>query len=307
MPNRSHFNSAHQGMNALKKAGNIHSSHKGVQVSKKNETKHIVIVDDCLNVLKKIPDKSIQLIICDPPYNIMVADWDIHKNYIEWASEWLSEAERVLSDNGNLVIFGGLQYQAEAGSGDLISIINHLRKNSKMLLVNMIIWNYPNGMSAHRFFANRHEEIIWFGKTKKYYFDLDSVREPFDEATKKAYLRDKRLKPESIEKGKNPTNVWRIGRLNGNSKERVGHETQKPKEVIRRLIKSLSFQGSNILDFFAGSGVTCAVAIEEKRNSISADKSEKVKKYLSSQIKMLKGGDIHPVFEFKNNIQEVLS
>jgi site-specific DNA-methyltransferase (adenine-specific) len=56
-----------------------------------------------------------------------------------------------------------------------------------MLLANLIVWNYPNGMSAQRFFANRHEEIAWFGKTAKYYFDLDSVREPYDEVTKAAY------------------------------------------------------------------------------------------------------------------------
>jgi site-specific DNA-methyltransferase (adenine-specific) len=48
-------------------------------------------------------------------------------------------------------------------------------------------------MSAHRFFANRHEEILLFGKTRKYYFNLDDVRIPFDEKTKKLYSRDKRL------------------------------------------------------------------------------------------------------------------
>ena len=67
-------------------------------------------------------------------------------------------------------------------------------------------------MSAHRFFANRHEEAVWLSKTKKYYFDLDSVRVPFDEATKEMYKKDKRLNPESIDKGKNPTNVWEIER-----------------------------------------------------------------------------------------------
>lgn len=73
-----------------------------------------------------------------------------------------------------------------------------------MLLANLIIWNHPNGMSAQCFFANRHEEIAWFAKTKKYFFDLDAVREPYDEATKAEYLKDKRLKPESVEKGRNP-------------------------------------------------------------------------------------------------------
>jgi DNA modification methylase len=91
--------------------------------------------------------------------------------------------------------------------------------------------------------ANRHEELVWFAKTNKYFFDLDAVREPFDAETKRAYMRDKRLRPESIEKGRNPTNVWRIGRLQGNSLERVGHPTQKPLAIIERLIKSLSYEG----------------------------------------------------------------
>jgi site-specific DNA-methyltransferase (adenine-specific) len=224
------------------------------------------------------------LIICDPPYNIQLAHWDSHLNYIEWASKWLREAERVLTDNGNLVIFGGLQYQSEAGSGDLLSIIHHMRNNSKMLLVNLIIWNYQNGMSAHRFFANRHEEVVWFAKTKSYYFDLDSVRERFDEATKALYKKDKRLNPESIEKGKNPSNVWKIGRLNGNSKERVGHPTQKPREIIQRIIRSMSFPGSIVLDFFAGSGITTRVAIEEGRHSIVADAESKLPNYIKLQM-----------------------
>jgi len=140
-----------------------------------------------------------------------------------WARQWLEESYRVLSDTGNFVVFGGLQYQGEAGSGDLLSIIHDVRQSRLFNMVNLIIWNYANGMSSHRFFANRHEEIVWFTKTKKYFFDLDAVREPFDEETKRAYMKDKRLKPESVEKGRNPTNVWRIPRLNGNSLERVGH------------------------------------------------------------------------------------
>ena len=159
-----------------------------------------------------------------------------------------------------------------------------MRVKSKMRLANLIIWNYPNGMGAQRFFANRHEEIAWFGKTDKYFFDLDAVREPYDEATKKAYLKDKRLLPESIEKGKNPSNVWQMPRLNGNSKERVGHPTQKPRVVIQRLIKALSYPGSTVLDFFAGSGVTTRVAIDEKRHSVSADISSSLHNYLAKQL-----------------------
>ena len=84
--------------------------------------------------------------------------------------------------------------QGKAGNGDLLSILHDVRQRQLFNVVNMIIWNYPNGMSAHRFFANRHEEIIWLSKSSKYFFDLDAVREPFDEETKRAYMKDKSLR-----------------------------------------------------------------------------------------------------------------
>ena len=121
-------------------------------------------------MLKTLPDDSVQLIICDPPYNILMADWDIHEDYVNWANGWLKESKRVLSNTGNLVIFGGLQYQGEAGSGDLLSLIAEVRNKDLFNLVNLIIWNYPNGMSAQRFFANRHEELVWFTKSRKKLF-----------------------------------------------------------------------------------------------------------------------------------------
>lgn len=271
-------------MNALRKRNGLHSSEGGVKERKTFETHHAVLTMDCLDLLRLLPANSVQLIICDPPYNINLAAWDNFKNYVEWAAVWLKEAERVLSSTGNIAIFGGLQYQGEAGTGDLLEILMHMRRHSKMLLANLIIWYYKNGMSAHRFFANRHEEIAWFGKTKKYYFNLDAVRVQFDEETKRAYMRDKRLRPESIEKGKNPTNVWEIGRLNGNAIERVGHPTQKPREVIQRLIRGLSFPGAVVLDFFAGSGVTTRVAIEEGRHSIACDADPGMKSFLKKHI-----------------------
>lgn len=288
MANRSHSNQGHIGMNLLRKNGSLHSSYNDLPSVDLDKTRHSIIARDCFDLLRDIPDESIQLIVCDPPYNINMASWDNYNDYIEWASDWLSEAQRVLAPTGNLVIFGGLQYQDEAGSGDLLTIMSHLRKNSKLKLVNLIVWNYTNGMSAHRFFANRHEEIAWFAKTKKYYFDLDSVREPYDENTKKAYMKDKRLKKETIDKGRNPTNVWRISRLNANSKERVGHPTQKPYAVVQRFVKSLSYESSVVLDFFAGSCVTTRVCIEENRHSIAGDIDKALLCYLEKQLSLIR-------------------
>ena len=286
LANRSHYNKKHFALNMLKKKGLKHSTLQS-DLKIPSKTSHLVLKEDCLKLLKNLPAKSVDLILIDPPYNILMADWDEYSNYVEWADHWLKESERILKPTGNLVIFGGIQFQGEAGSGDLLSLIMHMRSNSKMLLVNMIVWNYPNGMSAHRFFASRHEEIAWFGKTKKYYFDLDAVREPYDRKTQQIYLKDRRLVPESIIKGRNPTNVWRINRLNGNSKERVGHPTQKPKELIRRLIKALTPRGGIVLDYFGGSGTTTRVAIEEGRHSVVSDIEPTIEKYLALHLKQI--------------------
>jgi site-specific DNA-methyltransferase (adenine-specific) len=281
-------------MNRLRKGGRAHSSARAAAAAGAGATSHIVAIGDCLETLRKIPSGSIQLVICDPPYNINVAAWDELAHYVDWAGQWLREVERVLSPSGNFVLFGGLQYQGEAGSGDLLSLMGWMRQHSRMGLANLIIWNYPNGMSAQRFFANRHEEIAWFAKTPKYYFDLDAVRTRLDPEKLAIYKRDKRLNPDNLDKGINPTNVWKIPRLNGNSKERVGHPTQKPKELIERIVRALSYPGSTVLDFFAGSGVTARVAIETQRHSISSDADKTLKTYLGRHLAQAVAGKPPP-------------
>ena len=271
-------------MNALKKNGKKHSS--DIANLKIDKSVHGVYIADSIPFLKSIPDSSIQLILIDPPYNLDLDYWDTFENYIDWAKQWLDEIYRILSDSGNCVIFGGFQFQ-DLKKGDLLEILHYTRHNTKLRFVNLVIWYYKNGMSAHRYFANRHEEAIWLSKTKKYYFDLDSVRVPYSPEQKKAALKDKRLIPENIEKGKNPTNVWEIGRLNGNSIERVGHPTQKPKEIIRRFVKGLSYEGAIVLDFFGGSGTTSAVCIEENRHSIIIDSDSKLNEYFDSHLSKL--------------------
>lgn len=276
MPNKSHFNSGLRTLVQQSRDGVRHSS--AVHVHDFDKTFHAVYIKDAVKFLQTLPDSSIQLILIDPPYNLELDYWDSFPNYIEWAKQWIDEIYRILTDSGNCVIFGGFQFQ-DLKQGDLLEILHYTRHNTKLRLINLIIWYYKNGMSAHRYFANRHEEAIWLSKTKKYYFDLDAVRVPYDENAKKAALKDKRLIPENIEKGKNPTNVWEIGRLNGNSVERVGHPTQKPAEIIRRFVKALSYEGSLILDFFAGSGTTGRVCIEENRHSIMVDSDNALKEY----------------------------
>ena len=209
--NKSHYNHAFMSLNQMRKNNTI-KNQTASDFAIPDKVMLCMNIMDCLDFLKTIPDESIQLICIDPPYNLGLAEWDTYDNYIEWAAKWIEESYRVLSKNGNMVIFGGIQFR-DSKSGDLIDIIHHVRYNTKFKLINTIIWHYKNGMSAHRYFANRHEEAIWLAKTNDYYFDLDSVREPYSKKALEAALKDKRLNPDNTKKGKNPTNVWEINRL----------------------------------------------------------------------------------------------
>lgn len=248
-----------------------------------NTTNQAIIISDVVEVLKKIPDESVQLIIADPPYNIDIAEWDSYDDYAEWAATWILECYRVLKKTGNLVIFGGFQFD-NSGRGDLLELIHYIRHSTKFRLVNVIIWYYKNGISARRFFSNRHEEIIWFSKTTKYTFNLDDIRIKYDAETLKLYKKDKRLNPKNLEKGKNPTNVWEISRLNSNSLERVGHPTQKPEAIIERIVKSMSNEGDLVLDLFAGSGITLKVCDDLNRSSINCDINPITIEYANQQL-----------------------
>ena len=303
--NKSHSNHALMSLNKMRKDNN----------SKQKTAKDFVVPDmvkislsimDCCEFLKQLPDESVQLICIDPPYNLELTGWDIYDDYIEWASKWLDESYRVLAKNGNMVIFGGIQFR-DVKSGDLIDIIQYCRHNTKFKLINTIIWYYKNGMSAHRYFANRHEEAIWLAKSNDYYFDLDSVRVPYSEEDLALALKDKRLNPENTMKGKNPTNVWQIGRLNGNSKERVGHPTQKPVEIIDRFVRALSYPGSVVLDFFAGSGTTGRVCITEGRHCLMCDTDKASVDFFEKHVKQMKESGQNATYKSIGSIEEFFS
>ena len=118
--NKSHNNSALMSINKMN-SNNIKSK-TSVDFKIPDKTNCVLINKDCLDLLKILPDESVQLILIDPPYNLDLEVWDTYDNYIEWAAKWLDEAYRVLSKNGNMVIFGGTQF-LDARSGDLIEII----------------------------------------------------------------------------------------------------------------------------------------------------------------------------------------
>jgi len=94
MPNKSHFNKGHIAINSQNKNGVRHSSNMDIARAEVNRTIHSIYISDAVEILKQIPDSSIQLVLIDPPYNLDLDDWDTFDNYLEWAKTWLDAVSR---------------------------------------------------------------------------------------------------------------------------------------------------------------------------------------------------------------------
>lgn len=240
--------------------------------------------EDCLEGIRKIPNESIDLIIADPPYNIEINnnEWDKVKDFSEWTKLLNDEYLRVLKPDGNLFIYGGFPIKKYTYEGDIGDIYIDLRNRGVMR--QPLIWHYKTGNASKYFYPSRYEMILWAVKSDKYKFNLDEVRIPYDEETLNKYKRDKRLNHTTLEKGKIPDNVWIINRINGSSKEKVGHPSQKPLEICDRIIKGHSDEGDTVLIPFCGSGSECVSALKNKRNFISFELNNEYIKMASKRI-----------------------
>jgi site-specific DNA-methyltransferase (adenine-specific) len=111
-----------------------------------------------------------------------------------------------------------------------------------------------------RSFSSVHDTIGFFVKRKDYYFDLDAVRIPYDAETKKARSRSIFVGAKWLEVGYNPKDLWSVSRLHREHAERVDHPTQKPLEIIERMLRASCPPGGTVLDPFMGSGTTALAA-----------------------------------------------
>ncbi len=140
---------------------------------------------------------------------------------------------------------------------------------------NEIIWHYRTMKNDTKQFKEKHDNILFYSKSKDYTFNADDVRIEHTEATKKRYKRAKSgfTQGELKDKGKIPNDVWDDCYLVNNqfTRESVGYATQKPKALIERIIKASSNEGDLVADFYLGSGTTAVVCKELNRNFIGCD------------------------------------
>lgn len=249
---------------------------------------NIVYNTDFLEGVKEIPDSSIDLVVADPPYGLGKdygndSDKLEYEQFMEWTKKWIDLIVPKIKPTGSFYIFATWRYSPE--------IFVYLK--SKMNMINEIIWDrkVPSMGGSTRRFSSVHDTIGLFAKSKDYYFDLDAVRIAYDEETKKARSRSIFIGKKWLEVGYNPKDLWSVSRLHKIHSEREDHPTQKPIEIIERMIKASCPEGGVVLDPFAGSGTTVASCLLTNRNYIAYEINQDYYETIQKRIERINSGN----------------
>ena len=252
-----------------------------------------------LEILKKIPDKTFDLVFADPPYNLQIGKklkrpddskvngvndkWDQFKNfndYDNFCKIWLTESKRVLKDNGSIWVIGTYH--------NIFRLGYHIQ-NMEFWILNDVIWRKNNPMPNFRGtrFTNAHETLIWASKNKKskYTFNYQSL---------KCLNDDLQMRSD-----------WTLPICTGNERIKKNgkkvHSTQKPESLLHRILLASTNKGDFVFDPFLGTGTTAAVAKKLGRNYFGIENEKKyfktAKQRLEKTIKM----EDHYLDTIKNN------
>lgn len=248
-----------------------------------NKDNFVLYHANCLEVLSQLPENCVDMIFADPPYNLsnggfsvhagrMVSvhkgDWDKSKGFqddYEFHHKWLEACKRVLKPEGSLWVSGTYHSIYQCG---------HALQSLGYHILNDISWFKPNASPnlSCRFFTASHETIIWARKDKKakHTFNYDLMKNgkwPED------FLKKDGLQMRS---------VWSILTPRKSEKKFGKHPTQKPIDLLKRIVLASTKEGDVVLDPFTGSSTTGIAASAFKRKFIGIDME---KKYLDVSIK----------------------
>lgn len=242
-------------------------------MKKYNSNDHIIYNGDAMEILKnEIEDKSIDLIFADPPYNIgkdfngRKDKWKSEESYLEWCYQWIDLCLLKLKDNGSFYVMTSTQFMPYF---DL-----YLRK--KMDILSRIVWSYDSsGVQAKQYFGSMYEPILYCVKDKKdYTFNNKDILVEAKTGAKRKLIDYRKNPPQPYNTEKVPGNVWEYARVRYRMEEYEKHPTQKPIQLLERIIKASSNEGDTILDPFSGTFTTCYVAKTLKRKSIGIEIDE---------------------------------
>ena len=225
---------------------------------------------DALSLLKDIKDKSVDLIIADPPYNLGKDygnnyDFKGFEDYLEFSKQWIEQAHRVLKNNGTIYVFMGVRF--------ISYLYDILNRDFKMFFNSWICWHYTQGIGKKTGFSPRHDDILMFNKTKKFIFNLDNIRIP-----QKYYRHRNNMR------GANPGDVWEFSHVHYCNENRQNHPTQKPEGLIERMILASTNENDIVLDPFAGSGTVLRVCQQLKRKCTGFEMNPEYVKLISKRL-----------------------
>jgi adenine-specific DNA-methyltransferase len=237
----------------------------------------VLYTGSCLDVLKSIPDRSIQLIVTSPPYNIGKEYEKKLKisNYIAQQKKIIEECVRVLCDQGSICWQVG-NYVNKGSIVPLDTVLYPIFVDLGLVMRNRVIWSFEHGLHCSKRFSGRYETIMWFThNTNNYVFNLDPIRVPQKYPAKK-YFKGPRAGQYSCNPlGKNPGDVWDIPNVKSNHVEKTEHPCQFPVGLIERLVLSMTNEGDWVFDPFLGSGTTVVAALLNNRKAAGADTEKK--------------------------------
>jgi adenine-specific DNA-methyltransferase len=232
-------------------------------------TAHKIVHGDALDVLKELPDHSIDLIFADPPYNIgkqfgaFRDSWESDDAYAAWTQCWLDLCIAKLSPTGSLYVMASTQSMPYL---DL-----HLR--SRMAVLSRIAWHYDSsGVQAKQYYGSLYEPILHaVMDRKRYTFNADAIRVEAKTGAKRKLIDYRKDVPTPYSTTKVPGNVWYFPRVRYRMSEYEEHPSQKPEALLERIILASSNPGDLVLDPFSGTFTTSAVAQRLDRRSIGIE------------------------------------
>ena len=248
---------------------------------------------DCKNLLKKMPDESVDLVITSPPYCIGKAYEDPHNDidyFKEQHTSIFDELYRIVKPGGSVCWQVGYHISEKCVVPLDCIVYNIFTTHSEYLeypfiLRNRIIWTFGHGLNSTNRFSGRHETILWFTKGEQTVFNLDAVRVPQKYPGKRYYKGPNKGKLSGNPLGKNPSDVWDIPNVKAKHVEKTEHPCQFPVALPQRLIKALTIPNALVLDPFMGSGSTGVAALLEGRRFVGA---ELIKKYYNISVERIK-------------------
>lgn len=266
----------------------------------RHENQITMYYGDCIELLKQIPNETVDMVITSPPYCIGKEYEDPQNDIQSFQSEHrriFPDVYRVLKPGGSLCWQVGYHInKASVFPLDyfIYSLFVEESKNLKhpLLLRNRIIWTFGHGLNSTLRFSGRHETILWFTKGKNYDFDLDSIRVPQKYPGKRSYKGPNKGKLSGNILGKNPSDVWDIPNVKAQHIEKTEHPCQFPVAIPSRLIKALTPKDGLVLDPYAGVGTSGVAAIIEGRRFAGAEMSQSYYDIAVERIKAAEKGEL---------------